>query len=284
MIDQIKTKVRELLKNKSVELVIGYQRASDGVSAKPCFINRQEDVDLLIWDGYCVYNLANYLKDFAGQKAAVVAKQCDAKSIAVLIQENQLKRENIFVIGIECCGVVNEKDSIGFAQKCKTCQPSDFLVCDYMIKEKEGKRKAPLDRDEYEHIRKMEAKAISERLKFWQDEFKRCIRCYACRQVCPMCYCPKCVADQIQPFWFSKSAELDGNLAWNITRAIHLASRCVDCGECERVCPVGIPLRDINKKIEKDIKEIFHYEAGASLEQKPFFASFDKSDPEEWIK
>ena len=270
MTEELKNTARELLKTKQVDMIIGYQRAPDGVSAKPCFIDKEEDADLLIWDAYCIYNLSNYLKEYVGRRIGVVAKACDAKSIVVLLQENQLKRKDLFVIGVECRGAVDEKrlsfsatqiQEIGFAQKCKGCLPSSIQLCDYLIKEKEEKRKPLEDYDEYEPIRKMEAKALSERFKFWQEEFKKCIRCYACRQICPMCYCPKCVADQTQPSWLSKSNNLEGNFSWNVTRAMHLAGRCIDCGECERACPVGIPLRDINKKIEKDVRELFKYEA-----------------------
>lgn len=293
MVEELRVKVRELLKNKQVGLVIGYQRAPDGVSAMPCFIENDLDADLLIWDAYCVYNLSNYLKDHSGRKIGLVVKDCDLRSLTVLLQENQLKRENLFIIEMECLGVIDEKrlmfsdtqnQEISFAQKCKGCQPSDFCISDYVIKDKGEKRKTPEDYDEYEPIRKMEVKAASERLKFWKEEFSRCIRCYACRQVCPLCYCPKCVAEQTMPSWFSKSVNLKGNFSWNVTRAMHLAGRCIDCGECERACPVGIPLRDINKKIEKDVVELFSYEAGASAEAKPLFACFDKNDPEGFIK
>lgn len=293
MVEELRVKVRELLKNKQVELVIGYQRASDGVFVTPCFIENDLDADLLIWDAYCVYNLSSYLKGHPGRKIGIVAKDCDLKSIVVLLQEKQLKRENLFIIGVECQGVIDEKrlgyasaqdQEISFAQKCKKCPAPTPKIYDYVIKEK-GEKRIPVEGyDEYEPIRKMEVKAASERLKFWQEEFSRCIRCYACRQACPLCYCPKCVAEQTQPSWFSKATNSEGNFSWNVTRAMHLAGRCIDCGECERACPVGIPLRDINKKIEKDIKELFSYEAGLSAEAKPLFSCFDKNDPEGFIK
>lgn len=293
MIDEIRKKVKELLKNKQVDVVIGYKRAPDGVFATPDFIEKEDDADRLIWDGYCVYNLANYLKEFPGKRKAIIAKACDIKSIVVLLQENQLKREELYIIGIECSGVIDEKrlsaakgaQEIGFAEKCKTCKSKTPQFCDILIRDLEKKQEiGETEKDEYEPVRKLEAKSQEERLKLWQEEFKRCIRCYACRQVCPMCYCPKCVADQIQPSWFSKASNLKGNFSWNVTRAMHLAGRCIDCGECERVCPVGIPLREINKKIEKTVKELFKYEAGLSAEQKPLLSCFDKSDPEEFIK
>lgn len=293
MIEKLRNKAKELLKTKQVELIIGYQRAPDGVSARPCFIEDEAGADSLIWDAYCVYNLANYLKDYPGRKIGIAAKSCDLRAIVVLLQENQIKRENLFIFNVDCLGVIDEKrlgisnaknQEISFARKCKKCPSVALSLCDFVIKDENEKRKAPDDYDEYESIRKTEVKAISERFKFWEEEFSKCIRCYACRQICPMCYCPKCVADQSMPAWFSKGTNFEGNFSWNLIRAMHLAGRCIDCGECERACPVGIPLREINKKIEKDVKELFAYEAGKNPEAKPLFACFDKNDPDNFIK
>jgi len=286
MLKKLKDKAKELLKNKQVDLFIGYKRAADKISAAPGFITQEEQADSLIWDAYCVYNLASYLMEFPGKKKAIMVKPCDARAIIVLLQENQIKREELFIIGLECSGVIDQKRGLAFDEKCKNCQLPASGLYDLFIEDKNKKDKPakPDDFDEYESIRKSEAKSLVQRLKFWEEEFSRCIRCYACRQVCPMCYCPKCVAEQTMPAWFSKAAGLNGNFSWNVTRAIHLAGRCVGCGECERACPVGIPLREINKKIEKDIKELFNYETGLNIEQKPLLSSFDKSDPDEWIK
>lgn len=294
MSEELRNTAKELLMAKKVDIIIGYERASDGISAKPCFIDKEEDANILIWDEYCVYDLSNYLKDFSGKRIGVVAKACDVRSIIVLLQENQLKRQDIFIIGVECSGVIDEKkvgfidkqiQEIGFAEKCKCCKSSIPQLYDCLIKEKEKRQNMRgIEQDEYEFIRKLEAMSLEERWKIWEEEFSRCIRCYACRQICPMCYCPTCVAEQTQPYWLPKSTSLEGNLSWNVTRAIHLAGRCIDCGECERACPMGIPLRKINKKIEKDVKELFNYQAGSSVEQKPLLSCFDKNDPEEFIR
>ncbi|MFH1784773.1 MAG: 4Fe-4S dicluster domain-containing protein [bacterium] len=294
MSEELKNKVKELLKTKQIEVLIGYGRASDGISATPIFIETEEEVEKLVWDSHCVYNLANYLRDFPQKKMGIIAKGCDVKSILVLIQENQLKRENVLIIGIECSGVIDEKKlgddkeslgEIGFDQRCAKCKPAIPQLYDILIAQKDKKTHTKEEQEDlYEPVRKFEAKSIQEKFNFWQEEFSRCIRCYACRQICPMCYCPKCVADQASPVWFSRQTNFEGNFSWNITRAMHLAGRCIDCGECERACPVGIPLRDINKKIEKDVKELFNYEAGTDTEQKPLFSSFGKDDPEDFIR
>ena len=50
---------------------------------------------------------------------------------------------------------------------------------------------------------------------------------------------------------------LKGNFAWHITRAFHLAGRCVGCDECTRACPAGIDLRLLNLSLAKAAEEQF---------------------------
>ena len=275
MINELKAKVKKLLIEGRVEVVLGYKTASDGKSVAACFIEKEADVDQLIWNEDCVYNLSNYLK-WIKKKVAVVVKGCDARSVVGLIQEGQVKRENIVVIGIECRGVAN-------AEKCESCRVNrpkfyDILIKDPAIKEAELPRKDP-----YLTVKEFEGKSLEERWQFWAAEFKCCIKCYACRQVCPHCFCPTCIVDRSQPEWIDPSPSLIGNFSWNIVRAYHLAGRCVDCGECERACPMNIPLRKINKKIEKDIKEQFNYETGFDPDSPPFLAQFSPEDPGKFI-
>jgi len=285
-----------------VGLVIGYEMATDGVSTTPCFIESEDEVERLVWNEYCLCNLSRYLIEFknrvsvnAGEqksKIAIVAKGCDIKSIVGLIQENQIKRDEIVIVGMECAQVlrltsapVDKSDEV--AEKCKTCEVHIPKVYDILIKDDRSPG-APESRspevNAYVQVEELEAKSPEERGQYWQKEFSRCIKCYACRQVCPLCFCPQCIADETLPQWISPSPSLKGNMAWNVIRAFHLAGRCIDCGECERACPMKIPLRKINKKLEKEIKDMFDYEAGLDSEAKLPLADFKLEDPEEFIR
>ena len=98
-----------------------------------------------------------------------------------------------------------------------------------------------------ERIERLKAMSLEQRRKFWKEEFSRCLRCYACRNVCPSCFCDRCFVEESEPQWILPVPRWQDNLMFQIIRNIHLAGRCTDCGECERVCPVNIPLRSLTR-------------------------------------
>ena len=131
-------------------------------------------------------------------------------------------------------------------------------------------------------VAKLEAMTPEQRFNFWRGELSRCIRCNACRDVCPACTCEKCVFDNNNLYTSQKVAasDFEENL-YHIIRAWHVAGRCTDCGECSRVCPQNIPLHLINRKFAKDINELYGpYIAGSDMETKPPMLTYTTNDAE----
>ena len=120
--------------------------------------------------------------------------------------------------------------------------------------------------------------SVSERQLWWDQQFSKCIRCYACRQVCPFCYCEQCIVDENQPQWIDKSPSSQNNVGWNIIRAFHLVGRCASCGECERACPMDIPLMLLNAAMVDKVQKTFDYVAGTDMEKRLDFAAFQLAD------
>lgn len=166
-------------------------------------------------------------------------------------------------------------------EKCATCRYPNPITSDILLStpvEARGK-----EGEEYARVNELESMAVDDRWKFWAEKFDRCIRCYACRNICPVCYCKECLADKWDPDWIRKSANITENTMFHITRAFHLVGRCISCFECERACPVGIPLLDIYKELEEEVLEQFNYKAGTDTEIKPLLSTFNPDDPGEFI-
>jgi len=277
--EQIRNKAKELLESKTVECVIGYERATDGLTARPLFVYEPEEVGKLIFDQTCTHNLVKYLLNRRDKATAIVVKPCDSRAINLLLNEKQIQREKVLIIGVVCPGIVEtswNQTSEKLPARCQLCRQHTPVVYDFLVGETPPTE--PAVPKPYADIVEMEAKSVAERQSFWAEHFSRCIRCYACRQVCPGCYCSECFVGQLDPLWVGIRIAPSENQVWNAIRAFHLAGRCIGCHECERVCPVNIPLMLLNQKLEKEVGELFNFQAGLSAEALPPFATFQKGE------
>ncbi len=279
--DQIRQTARKYLENDEVSCVIGYERDTRGRS-RPVFIESVDQVDRLVWGPDCNLNLASYLherkhspgKDQPIPKTAVVLRPCDTRAINLLINEQQVARENVRIIGVTCEG---SEINGSLRVDCEFCQERVPPLYDDLILT-ELPVEVPESADPYADINEMDQWTPEERLAFWTSEFDRCIRCYACRQACPGCYCFECVAEKLDPHWVSIALEVPEKMFFHVMRAYHLAGRCVGCGACEAVCPMDIPLGKLNRKVAKEILELFDYRTGDSIETHPPLVCFNPNE------
>lgn len=311
--EKIRERAGKLLAEGRVDGFIGYRKGSVPMTNRPVFIERPEQAGVLYWDSNCGLNLCNYLTK-RSDRIGIVANGCNSRNMVTHIIENQIKRDQLYIIGIPCTGMIDhravaravdhreilevEEAGDAFLVKggdfSKTFNKRDFLqgncaacghhnpvLFDEMVaepvKEQEGV-------NPYDDVAQMEGKSAEERWAFFSRMISGCIRCYACRNACPICYCPTCFVDESRPQWVGKSTDPTDTMTFHFLRAYHCAGRCTDCGACERVCPVGIPVRQFTKKLNKDAQEFFSWEAGLSLEQRPPLDAYRPDDYNDFIR
>jgi formate dehydrogenase subunit beta len=311
-IDTIRRIAEKILKEGTVEMVIGFRRGTVPLMNEPHFVQKPDQVKNLVWDSNCGINLANYLTNRT-EKIGIVAKGCDSRNIVTHIIENKIKREQLVIIGVPCKGMIDKRritamfegeitevtedgnnitvTGNGFEkvlnkadvlqQNCALCIHRNPVEHDELVAEPVEEQQ---DVDRYADVREIEALSAEEKAGYFDELFAPCIRCYACRNACPLCYCPTCFVDESRPQWVGKSQDDTDIKTFHFLRAYHCAGRCTDCGACERVCPVGINMRKLTKKLEKDCLELFNWEAGLSLDVRPPLDTYKPDDPDEFIK
>ena len=310
----LQQEVSRILSEKVVGVVVGFENGSLPMRAQPAFFRKKGDVKRLVANGFCVNNLASLLKQFSkDEKVGVICRGCESRAIRALIVEQQLKRENIYLIGIPCTGILDWREitrAVGqeilkveegaeefvvtcadgkhtfkrsdyLHSACRQCQQPDPVGVDIEIGEFPSKLSQT---NAASQVEVFSAKTEDERYAFFEEETDRCIRCYACREACPMCYCTECFVDHITPRWCESMISPGGTQAWHIIRAFHQTGRCVSCGACERACPMEIKMEYITDRLNKDMKAMYGFEVGASDSQQPPFAAFSLDDSNRFVK
>ncbi len=311
--DKIIDIARRILQEEKVDVFIGYKKGSVPMMNEPVLINHPDKADLLHWDSHCGLNLCNYLTRRT-DRIGIVANGCNSRNIVTHIVENQIKREQLYIVGIPCTGMIDHRAVMGAVGNKEilevhegegtfkvvgnnfeeTFQTSDYLrnncaLClhrnpveyDEMVAD-------PVDEQQgvepFEEVTEIESKSSQERWEYFTELVDPCIRCYACRNACPLCYCPTCFVDESKPQWVGKSIDPTDTMTFHFLRAYHCAGRCTDCGACERVCPVGIPVRQFTSKLNKDTLALFEWEAGLSLDMRPPLDVYRVDDYNDFVR
>ena len=304
-------KAKEDLAAGKAQRVLGWEKGEQSWDRTPAFFDAGS-IENLKYDGFCGPNVSKYLVAEAAKEGTVLAflKPCDTWSYNQLATEHRVNPDKVIVIGVGCRGKIDvekirargikgildiEEDGdelrvhtlYGDAtvnrrevllNKCLCCKGKEHKAGAEFIGESEETSVG----DKFELVAKLEAMTPDERFAFWRSELSKCIRCNACRNVCPACSCIKCVFDNPNTGVQNKAAadDFEENM-FHIIRAFHVAGRCTDCGECSRVCPQGIPLHLLNRKFIKDIDELYgEYRAGEEIGQRHPLENFDKGDCE----
>ena len=305
-------RAKELLASGEVARVIGWKKGEFYFDPSPASFETVEELDSFVYNGFCGANLSKYLIQMSKKegKTAVFLKPCDSYSFNQLVKEHRIQRENVYVIAIECNGkldiekikakgieAVTEVEEDGetvkvsslygeatIAQeevllgKCEVCNKTHQVRDEEIVLHERPVRNG----DRFEEVAKLEAMTEDERFSFWREQLQKCIRCNACRNVCPACSCVKCVFDNPASGIAAKANDdkFEEQL-FHIIRAFHVSGRCTDCGECSRVCPQNIPLHLLNRKFIKDIDNLYgEFQAGETAEGKTPLTSYTESDIE----
>ena len=311
----MKAKAIELLENGTVNRVLGWSAGDFYYDNTPAIFSSKEEIEKkFVYNGFCGANLSKYLvKERKGEgKVLVFLKPCDTYSYNQLVKEHRVAPEKVYIVGIECQGhlsiesikakgvdgvigleengeEVTVKSIYGdkkvvrgevMLEKCLYCKSKKHVAYDELIIVNEMPQADATKR--FSKVAELEAMTADERFAFWKSELSKCIRCNACRNVCPACTSTKCVFDNPESGVDAKAnADKFEEKLFHIIRSFHVTGRCTDCGECSRVCPQNIPLHLINRKYIKDINEFYgEYQAGADTESKAPLTSFTTSDIE----
>ena len=320
---KLRETVKGLLDRGEVDLVIGHEAGSLPLRSRPVFIRDAAGTDRLVWGSTCSNNLAVYLprlfarpkntrQEYAPPTVGIVAKGCDARSVLGLVKEHQLPRDKVVIICVPCAGMIDVRkvemaldgariiaaqEDTGtvklettagekvltltemLADGCVECAYPTAPEADVII---EGEAR-PAAESRFQRVAEFEAMTNEQRWDYFTNEVSRCIRCYACRQVCPNCYCVTCFADQTKPRWIGVADELSDLMAFHIGRILHQAGRCVECDACVRACPMDIDLRVFTQKLPKDVEALYGYVAGVSADELPALLTFTEDDDQGFI-
>jgi formate dehydrogenase (coenzyme F420) beta subunit len=249
--EQARRVSRELLESGEVGGVLALLHIRDHV-VPHLFTEAAELEDLSVSGHYPVAGVAErLLRRWDEGKIAVIARGCDERHLIEMAKKKSVDLARIRIVGLAC--------TVEDAKQCHCVRPYPHEV---VIGRSVGK----VDYLDHESLSRLLNMDIAERREFWSEIFDRCIKCYGCRNVCPLCNCEDCRLEEAR--WVRVGEIPPEYPSFHLIRAFHMADKCVGCFACERACPMGIPLGRLHQLIKEELKSAYGYEAGRDIEEK----------------
>ena len=249
--EKTREKMIRLLEEGAVAGILGVRRSSG--HAVPYFFNNPASLKDWVADEANRYPLTKVIVQIAKKHPddvlGIVVRGCEERSLIELFKNHQLRPEKVKLIGIVC--------SEELAGRCRCEKP-------FPTQAEEGEPAKAVEN--FSDIAEVESLPEEERFRYWMKEFGKCIKCYGCRNICPACFCPTCTLEDpllIKPGGMPPEIPL-----FHLHKAFHMADRCIDCGLCEEVCPMGIPVRRLYRKVRRTVKDLFGYAPGEDKDLK----------------
>lgn len=296
--DKIQAIAARLFEEAKIDVFLAWEKGDKDFQTKSYVARSKEDVNNIVFNEYSIYNVSNSLLKFRDghERIGIAVKGCDSRGVVRLLEDLQIKRDRLYIVGIPCPGLKDplaaarnyggfspRVEADGLAQKCLDCIQPNPVIYDEII----GPAQSPRQQgDRFARVKELEQMSADERYKFWEDKLSTCIRCYACRQVCVACDCRTCIFDEMKPQWVGRENSTTDNMMYHLVKHAHMAGRCIECGECERVCPVNIPLMLLNQKMIKDVGALYGgAEAGMQYVEgsKPPLSVYRIDDPDSFL-
>lgn len=250
MLDELHRIVAEEL--ETLDGVVALRR--QGLNTAPYLYRRGDDLSgLVLKPHFPLAQTVDMLLDaYPEARLGVVAAGCDERALKELANWNQVNLERVRVIGVPC----DAESAAGC--RCSEPYPTTIVIGEKVV----GVEDRVLADFMAAHTRE-------QRMAFWRAQFAKCIKCYGCRNICPLCFCNTCALEQ--EHWVGRARVEPPFPTYHLIKALHTAGagKCTQCGECERACPAHIPLTLLYALLRRDVKELFGYETGAVTVGKP---------------